>query len=226
MHVYDFYTGVLLLLEPKSVALYSSNHLFIFVAYPVNTNLHILPPLASPFRSSFVHSQPLFLSFTPTSATGLSCWPLVFLLPRPRTTGNSGVHTEPYTHLSRVAPLRQRLILCFVHVCRGARLQWQTSTAGIYIPAHLVSIIFSFSFSSQLCFCTKTRSALLMKLPPPPSPSVCLGGGVDAGQEGRFEGFRKWVGKWIGDRMDGWTNGRVDRRPVCHPLRMPDRPCR
>lgn len=153
------------LLEPKSMAIYShkiiliiiyphcitSNHLFTFVVYPVNKNLDILPPLALPFRPSFVHSQPLSLAFTPTSATGLSCWPLVFLLPRPQTTGNSGVHTEPYTHLPHVAPLRQRLILCFVHVCRGARLQWQTSTAwDLYSCSFgIVSIIFSFSFPSQ-----------------------------------------------------------------------------
>lgn len=33
-----------------------------------------------------------------TSATGLSCRPLVFLLPRPGTTGSPGSHTHTHTH--------------------------------------------------------------------------------------------------------------------------------
>lgn len=49
-----------------------------------------------PLSSSFVNHLPPSHS---TMATGLSCQPLVFLLPRPGTTGSTGGYTDGHTHM-------------------------------------------------------------------------------------------------------------------------------
>lgn len=170
----------------------------------IKSSLCIQPSLPPALRLSFV------LLSTLTSTTSLSCRPLVFLLPRPRATSNSGVcritqrkpHT--HTHLPGVSPCPLGrgwfCVLCvFAEECDSSdRL---INLGFIHHPAHSVlCLLFPHShFPSSNVSALKQGLHYWWSCRPPPQPSVCLGRRVDAGQEGQFEGFTEWVSPcWTG----------------------------
>lgn len=163
-------------------------------------SLFTQPSLPLALRPSFVSLSSL------ASATRLSCRPLVFLLPRPRATRNSGVvhkllsprgkkNKTKNTALSFYPPTPhgQGLIPCLVRVCWRARLQRQTGVSLGFMDRSSSSFGFV-SIISRLSFPPSSNvSALKQGLHywwswrPPPQPSVCLSGQKgDAGQEGHF----------------------------------------
>lgn len=126
------------------------------------------PPLIWPLSPSFVDILTLSLS---ASAPGLSCQPLVFLLPRPGTTGspgnplNSAQHTHTHSsghHLVIWHPSGQGCVLCmFV-----GKISSSNKPGDFYLCSFAIFSIIFFSLGSQSCFITNTGFALLMQLPP------------------------------------------------------------
>lgn len=86
------------------ISLAAAAHLFLFVPCMLSLAHSLFPAECS--ATSHCNSPPLLcwqsasisLCFTPNSATGLSCRPLVFLLPRLATIGSPGGHTIKHTN--------------------------------------------------------------------------------------------------------------------------------